>query len=194
MSEHSAPAGREPSTPATRWTKRDRPILAYCAMLFAAVALVLNYFIKFPGFPEEAVASFLAFRAEARSLRSGAASTAQLQPGFGADSACSSVLVLEDASFTLVNARVARILNRRSCWQAYRGPGSRLVVFQEYPGNRRELPEPKEIHQQREVRFYVYSGQDARAVFWERAGTCWVLVSDTPAEELLKLARKCIDE
>jgi hypothetical protein len=162
-------------------------------MLFAGVALVLNYFIKLPSFPEEAVASFRAYRAETRSLHVGAAGTAELPRGFGADAACSSVRI-SDGSFTLVSVRVDRILNRRSCCQAYRGSVGRLVIFQEFPGKVRELPAPKEIRQHLEVCFHVYSWQDASAVFWEETGTCRVLVSDLPPEELLKLAMESANQ
>jgi hypothetical protein len=55
-------AGSATSISLRRWKQRDRPILAYGLMLFAAVSLVLNYFIKFPTLPDEAAVSFREYR------------------------------------------------------------------------------------------------------------------------------------
>ena len=55
---HESGGQRQLDILSRRWKERDRPILAYGLMLFAAVSLVLNYFIKFPTLPDETAASF----------------------------------------------------------------------------------------------------------------------------------------
>jgi len=97
-------------------------------MLLAVVILVLNYFIKFPALPDEAAASFRAYSQRRLPLQIETADAIRLERYFAAERACFAVRILDPAAYTLKGGRVQRMLNRKSCWYAYQGPGNKLFV------------------------------------------------------------------
>ena len=176
-----------------RWASRDRPILAYGFMLFAAVILVLNYFIKFPTLPEEAAANFHAFRDKKLELQIETADAMKLERFVVTEGVPFVVRSLDGATYTLKGGRIQRLRNRKSCWTVYQGPENKLFVFQMYPGNIGELPAATEIRRDRALSFNIYAREGTTAVFWQEGDHCCVLVSDTSSEEVVRLASASAD-
>ena len=113
----------------------------------------------------------------------------KLERYFAAERAPLAVRVLDPTTYTLRGGRVQRMLNRKSCWYAYLGPGTKLFVFQTYPGSSQELPAAAEIRWDRGLSFHIYLWQDTTAVFWQEKDHCCVLVSEAAPEELVRLAQ-----
>jgi hypothetical protein len=189
MSHSTESAGSAGAASSRRWLLRDRPILGYGLMLLAAVVLVLNYFIKFPTLPEEAAASFRAYSQRRLPLQIETADAVRLERYFVAEGAPAKVRVLDPATYTLKGGRVQRMLNRKSCWYVYQGPGNTLSVFQMYPGSTTELPAAPEIRRDRGLSFHIYPRQGATAVFWQEKDQCCLLISDASPEEVVRLAQ-----
>jgi hypothetical protein len=159
-------------------------------MLFAAVVLVLNYFIKFPTPPEEAAASFRAYREQKLPLQIETSDAATLERYFADEGGSFAVHRLDPATCTLKGGRVQRMLNRKSYWYAYQGPLNKLFVFQVYPGSIEELPAAAEIRWHRGRSFHIYSAHEgATAVFWQEKHLCCALISDASLEEIVLLAQ-----
>jgi hypothetical protein len=171
------------------WRQRDRPILAYGLMLVAAVSLVLNYFIKFPTWPEEAVARFREYCDNRLPLQIETSDAATLEQYFEADGFPLPVQILDPAAYTLKGGSLQRMRNRKCSWCAYEGPRNRRFVFQSYPGSIGELPGGAEIRQDRGRSFHVYTRYGATAVFWVEGNLCCALISDAPEEETIRLAQ-----
>ena len=176
-------------TSSVLWLRRDRPILAYGLMLFAAVCLVLNYFIKFPTFLDEAVASFREYRDKKMSLQIETSDPLKLERYFAAEGAPFAVRSLDPAIYILKGGRVHRMLNRKSCWYVYQGQGNTPFVFQEFPGSTEELPAPTQVLQYRGLRFHIYWSEAITAVFWQEKNRCCSLTSDAAPEEVIRLAQ-----
>jgi hypothetical protein len=170
------------------WRQRDRPILAYGLMLVAAVSLVLNYFIKFPTLPDEAVARFREYCDNRLPLQIETSDTAVLERHFEAEKAFP-VRLLDSATYTLKGGGLQRMRNRKCSWCAYEGPRNRRFIVQSYPGSIGELPGGAEIRQDRGRTFYVYTRHGATAVFWDESNLCCALISDAPGEETIRLAQ-----
>lgn len=189
MSHGLESLGSAATASSRRWLRRDRPILAYGCMLLAAVVLVLNYFIKFPSLPDEAAASFRAYRETKLLLQINTADALKMERTFAAEGAAFAVRTLDPATYTLQGGRVQRMLNRKSCWYAYRGPGNKLFVFQMYPGSTAELPVAAEILRDRGLSFHIYLWEGTTAVFWQEKSLCCLLISDAAPEETIRLAQ-----
>jgi len=175
-----------------RWRQRDRPILAYGLMLAAAVSLVLNYFIKFPTLPEESAARFREYCDKKLPLQIETSEPTALGRYFEAEGVPSAVRTLDPATYRLRGGRIQRVLNRKSSWSAYQGPGSKLFVFQVYSGNIGELPASPEIRSDREHRFHAYTHHGTTVVFWNENNLNWVLLSDASEEETIQLAQASV--
>jgi len=193
MSHSPESPGSAAAASSRRWLRRDRPILAYGFMLLAAVILVLNYFIKFPTLPDEAVASFREYSEKKLPLQIETADAVKLERYFAAEGAPAAVRVLDPATYTLKGGRVQRMLNRNSSWYAYQGPGNKLFVFQMYPGKTGELPAAAEIRRDRGFSFHIYAREGTTAVFWQEGDQCCVLLSDASPEEVVRLAQASAD-
>jgi hypothetical protein len=170
------------------WLRRDRPILAYGFMLLAAVILVLNYFIKFPTFPDDVVAGFREYRDRNLPLQIETSDAATLERYFVAEGVPVSERRLDLATCTLKGGGVQRALNRKGCWLAYQGPGNARIVFQGYPGSIAELPGADEIRWDQGRAFHIFTRAGTTAVFWQEKSLCWVLISDAAPEETIRLA------
>ena len=189
MSHSIESPGSADAASSRRWLERDRPILAYGFMLLVAVILVLNYFIKFPTLPDEAAAKFREYRDKKLPLHIETGDAVMLERYFATEAPSAAVRVLDPATYTLKGGRVQRMLNRKSCWYAYLGPGSKLFVFQTYRGNTTELLSAAEIRRDRGLSFHIFARQGTTAVFWQEGDQCCVLVSDASPEEVVRLAQ-----
>jgi len=183
--------GSAATEPSRRWRQRDRPILAYGLMLVAAVSLVLNYFIKFPTLPEESAARFREYCDKKLPLQIETSEPTTLGRYFEAEGVPSAVRMLDLATYTLRGGRIQRVLNRKSSWYAYQGPGGKLFVFQVFRGNIGELPAGPEIRSDRGRSFhvYAYARLGATVVFWQEKNLGCVLISDASEEETIRLAQ-----
>jgi hypothetical protein len=169
------------------WLRRYRPILAYGFMLLAAVILVLNYFINFPTFPDDAVARFREYRDKNLPLQIETSEATTLDRYFAAEGIPGSGRTLDPATCTLKGGRVQRVLNRKGRWYAYHGPGSARFVLQGYPGTIGELPGADEIRWDQGRPFHIFTREGTTAVFWQE-NVCWVVISDAAPEEVIRLA------
>jgi anti-sigma factor RsiW len=158
-------------------------------MLVAAVSLVLNYFIKFPSFPDETAASFRRYRDRKLPLQIETSDAATLERYFAAEGVPSAVRTLDPAAYTLKGGRAQRVLNRKSSWSAYQGPRNTWFVLQMHPGSLAELPAGAEIRWDRGRSFHIYAQQGATVVFWQESNICCALISDASAEETIRLAQ-----
>ena len=156
----------------SRWRQHDRPITAYGLMLAAAVSLVLNYFIKFPTFPEEAAASFRQYREQKLPLQINASAVTTLERYFIAEGVPFVVRTLDPATYTLKGGRVQRLLNRKSSWYAYHGPRNTYFVFQTHPGSLAELPIGAKTRWDRGRSFHMYAQHGATVVYWQERNLC----------------------
>jgi hypothetical protein len=189
MSHLTGSPGSAAPESSKRWRERDRPILAYGVMLVAAVSLVLNYFIKFPTLPDEAVARFREYCANKLPLQIETSDAATLERYFEAEGISFPVRILDPATYALKGGRIQRMLNRKSGWYVYEGPGNTRFVFQMYSGSIEELPGGAEIRLDRRWSFHVYGRHGATVVFWSESDLCWALISDASAEETIRLAQ-----
>jgi hypothetical protein len=105
MSLNTAPPGSAATETSRRWQQRDRPIFAYGLMLVAAVSLVLNYFIKFPTFPDEAAASFRRYCDGMLPLQIETSDAATLERYFAAEGVPFAVRTLDKVTHTLKGGR-----------------------------------------------------------------------------------------
>jgi len=175
---------------ALRWTRRQRPILAYGLMLLIAVVLVLNYFIHAPRLPDDAASDFGKYQSERLSLQFRTADVKAMEKYFVAQGVPfrTRVFDLGRMNYRLIGGRVHQLINRRSALFVYRGDSHSVVVCQMYPGNVSELPPASELRQDHGFTFHIYRNPGRTAVFWqEREITCG-LVSDIDSEEVLQLA------
>ena len=172
----------------SRWTQCDRPILAYGLMLLAAVSLVLNYFIKFPTLSDEAAATFREYRDKRLPLQIETSDVRTLERYCEASGMSFPVKTLDPAAYTLKGGRVQRVLNRRTSWTAYQGPGNHQFVLQVYKGGIEELPAATEIRWKGGRSFHIYLRQGMTIVFWQEKDLCWALISDADPEEAIRLA------
>jgi hypothetical protein len=161
-------------------------------MLAAAVSLVLNYFIKFPTFPEDAAASFRRYCASKLPLQIETRDAATLERYFAAEGVPFAVRALDPAAYTLKGGRAQRMLNRQSSWCAYQGPRNTRFVFQMYPGSLAELPADAEFRWDRGRSFHIYTRQGATVVFWQERNLCCALISDASGEETIRLAQASV--
>ena len=187
--ESPSSAAAEPSR---RWRQRDRPIFAYGLMLVAAVSLVLNYFIKFPTFPDEVAASFRQYCDRKLPLQIETGDGATLERYFAAEGVLFAVRTLDPATYTLNGGWAQRVLNRKSSWCAYQGPCNTRFVFQMHPGKLAELPAGAEIRWDRGRSFQIYAQQGITIVFWQERNICCALISDASAEETIQLAQASV--
>ena len=97
------------------------------------------------------------------------------------------VKTLDPAGYTLKGGRVHRVLNRRTSWTAYQGPGNHQFVLQVYKGRIEELP-AAEIRWKGGRSFHIYLRQGTTIVFWQEKDLCWALISDADPEEAIRLA------
>ena len=192
MSPNTEPLGSAAAESSRRWRQRDRPILAYGLMLAAAVSLVLNYFIKFPTFPEDAAASFRRYCTSKLPLQIETRDAETLERYFAAEGVPFAVRDLDPAAYTLRGGRAQRMLNRKSSWCAYQGPRNTRFVFQMYPGSLAELPADAEIRWDRGRSFHMYTRQGATVVFWQEGNLCCALISDASGEETIRLAQASV--
>jgi len=192
MSHNTEPLGSAAAESSRRWRQRDRPILAYGLMLALAVSLVLNYFIKFPTFPEDAAASFRQYCASKLPLQIETSDAATLERYFAAAGVPFAVRTLDPAVYTLKGGSAQPLLNRRSSLCAYQGPRNTWSVFQMYRGSLAELPADAEIRWDRGRSFYIYARQGATVVFWHERNLCCALISDAFAEETIRLAQASV--
>jgi hypothetical protein len=192
MSHNAEPPGNAPAEASRRWRQRDRPILAYGLMLVVAVSLVLNYFIKFPTFPDEAAASFSQYCDRKLPLQIETGDAAALNCYFAAEGIPFADRTLDPATYTLKGGRTQRVLNRKSSWCAYQGPRNTRFVFQMHPGSLAELPAGAEIRWDRGRSFHIYAQQGTTVVFWQERNICCALISDASAEETIQLAQASV--
>ena len=192
MSLNTEPPGSAATETLRRWRQRDRPIFAYGSMLVAAVSLVLNYFIKFPTFPDEAAASFRRYCDGMLPLQIKTSDAATLEHHFEAEGVPFAGRTLDPATYTLKGGRAQRVLNRKSSWCAYQGLRTTWFVFQMYPGNLAELPAGAEIRWDRGRSFHIYTQQGATVVFWQERNLCCSLISDASARETIELAQASV--
>ena len=192
MSHNTEPLSSAAAESSRRWRQRDRPILVYGLMLAFAVSLVLNYFIKFPTFPEDAAVSFRQYCASKLPLQIETSDAATLERYFAAEGVPFAVRTLDPATYTLKGGRAQRVLNRKSSWCAYQGPGNTTFIFQLYPGSLVELPADAEIRWDRGRSFHIYERQGATVVFWQERNLCCALISDASAEETIRLAQASV--
>jgi hypothetical protein len=192
MSHNAAPPGSAAAEGSRRWRQRDRPIFAYGLMLVVAVSLVLNYFIKFPTFPDEAAASFGQYCDRKLLLQIETSDAATLNCYFVAEGIPFADRTLDPDTYTLKGGRAQRVLNRKSSWCAYQGPRNNRFVFQMHPGSLAELPAGAEIRWDRGRRFHIYAQQGITVVFWQERNICCALISDASAEETIQLAQASV--
>ena len=192
MSHNIEPLGSVATESSRRWRQRDRPILAYGLMLGAAVSLVLNYFIKFPTFPEDTAASFRSYCAGKLALQIETSDPTMLERYFAAEGVPVAVRALDPAAYTLKGGSARRVLNRRSSLCAYQGSRNTWSVFQMYPGNLAELPAEAEIRWDRGRSFHIFARPEATVVFWQERNLCCALISDASAEETIRLAQASV--
>jgi len=191
MSDNAEPPGSAAAEASRRWRQRERPILAYGLMLVAAVSLVLNYFIKFPTFPDEAVASFSQYCDRRLPLQVETSDALTLNCYFAAKGIPFANRTLDPAVYTLKGGRSQEVLNRKSSWCAYQGPRNNRFVFQMHPGSLAELP-AGEIRWDRGRSFHIYAQQGTTVVFWQERNICCALISDASAEETIQLAQASV--
>ena len=192
MSYITSSPGSATAESSKRWRQRDRPILAYGLMLLAAVSLVLNYFIKFPTLPDEAVARFREYCDNKLPLQIETSDVATLERYFEADAVPLPVRILDPATYTLKGGGLQRVLNRKCSRCTYAGPGNTRLVFQWYPGSIGELPGGAEVRRDRGRTFCIYKRHGATVVFWDENNLCCALVSDAPEEETIRLAQASV--
>jgi len=192
MSDNAEPPGSAAAEASRRWRQRERPILAYGLMLVAAVSLVLNYFIKFPTFPDEAVASFSQYCDRRLPLQVETSDALTLNCYFAAKGIPFANRTLDPAVYTLKGGRSQQVLNRKSSWCAYQGPRNNRFVFQMHPGSLAELPAGAEIRWDRGRSFHIYARQGSTVVFWQERNLCCALISDASAEETIRLAQASV--
>ena len=109
-------------------------------MLGAALSLVLNYFIKFPTFPDEALARFSQYCDRRLPLQVETSDALTLSCYFAAEGIPFADRTLDPAVYTLKGGRSQQVLNRKSSWCAYQGQRNNRFVFQMHPGSLAELP------------------------------------------------------
>ena len=192
MSHNPEPPGSAAAEASRRWAQRERPILAYGLMLVAAVSLVLNYFIKFPTFPDEAVASFSQYCDRRLPLQVETSDARTLSCYFAAEGIPFVDRTLDPAVYTLKGGRTQQVLNRKSSWCAYQGQRNNRFVFQMHPGSLAELPPGAEIRWDRGRSFHIYAQQGITVVFWQERNLCCALISDASAEETIQLAQASV--
>ena len=192
MSHNAEPTGSAAAKGSGNWRQRDRPILAYGLMLVVAVSLVLNYFIKFPTFPDEAAARFRQYCDGKLPLQIETSDTTRLERYFAAEGIPFAVRTLDPATYTLKGGRAQRVLNRKSSWCAYHGPRNSRFAFQMHPGSLAELPADAEIRWDRGRSFHVYAQQGITVVFWQERNICCALISDASTEETIQLAQASV--
>jgi hypothetical protein len=192
MSLNTEPPGSAATETSRRWRQRDRPIFAYGLMLVAAVSLVLNYFIKFPTFPDEAATSFRQYCGGMLPLQIETSDAATLERYFAAEGVPFAVRTLDRAAYTLKGGRAQRVLNRKSGWCAYQGPHNMRFAFQMHPGSLADLPPGAEIRWDRGRSFHIYTQQAATVVFWQERNLCCALISDASAGETIQLAQASV--
>ena len=189
MSQLASSEGSGSSTSLRRWKERDRPVLAYGLMLFAAVGLVLNYFIKFPTLPDETAASFREYLDERLSLQIETNETKTLERYFEARGLFFPLQILDSRMYTLKGGHVHRMLNRKASWIVYQNAEKYQFVFQVHKGGIEELPAPTEIRWKGRRSYHIYSRRGTTIVFWQEKDLCWALISDADLETGIRLAQ-----
>jgi len=192
MSHNPTSAVEADGLPSRRWLRRDRPILAYMLLLFMAVVLVLNYFIKLPTLPEEAVVSFRAYRANRLPLHFETSDSMKLSRYFAVGGTPFAVRNLDPATYTLKGGRVHKALNRRSYWYAYERQDKKVFVFQEYARGAWECAAPVEIGRNQGLNLHIDAREEVVAVFWQEKSHCCSLTSDGNREEVVQLAKSSV--
>jgi anti-sigma factor RsiW len=90
--------------------------------------------------------------------------------------------------FRLVGGRVHVLDARTSALFAYQGADGAALLCDMYLGRLEELPDPVETREHDGIRFDVHRKDGMTMVFWEEGDVICVLVSEMPAEDLIKLA------
>jgi hypothetical protein len=189
MSQLARSEGSGSSTSLRRWQERDRPILAYGLMLFAAVSLVLNYFIKFPTLPDETAASFREYLGKRLSLHIETDEAKILERYLEAGGLFFPLQILDSRMYTLKGGRVHRVLNRKAGWIVYQNAEKHQFVFQVHKGGIEDLPASTEIRWRGDRSYYIYLRRGTTIVFWEEKDLCCALISDADPETAIRLAQ-----
>jgi hypothetical protein len=158
-------------------------------MLFAAVSLVLNYFIKFPTLPNETASSFREYLDRRLSLQIETNEAKTLEHYFEARGLFFPLQILDSAMYTLKGGHVHRVLNRKAGWIVYQNAEKHQFVFQVHKGSIEELPAPTEIRWRGGRSYNIYSRQGTTIVFWQEKDLCWALISDADPEKTIHLAQ-----
>jgi anti-sigma factor RsiW len=177
-------------SPADLWSRRNRPILAYGFLLFVAVVLVFNYFIKFPTLPSEVANDFRSYQRGDLPVQLETVDFRAMEQYFAARGVPfpTRVFDLGMMNYRLVGGRVHQLVNRKSALFVYQSDPNKLLVCQMYPGNVSELPPSAETRQDRGFTFHIYHQNGLTAVFWQERDITCVLVSDISPEQVLQLA------
>jgi anti-sigma factor RsiW len=98
------------------------------------------------------------------------------------------VLDLRMMGYHLVGGRVLNPEGRKRAMFVYRGEANETVVCQMYEGDLRSLPKNAVRRRNGDFTFLVYRRGGSTQVFWQEGNVVCVLVSDMPADEVIKLA------
>jgi anti-sigma factor RsiW len=92
------------------------------------------------------------------------------------------------SGYRLLGARVHSLVGRTSTFSVYRGRRNETVICQMYEAVLGDLPAGGRVVERDGARFFVFRASDLTQVFWQDGPIVCVLVSDSPPEELVRLA------
>jgi len=168
---------------------KRRRLLIYGVGAAAAGLATAIYLRRRLDIPDEAAASYVAYRKGEKSMEITAGDPAALERFFNERLPFRTrVFDLAMMRYTLVGGRVDRLGGHASAMYAYDGPDDRHLLCQMYSGTLSELPPPDERRTQNGIAFQIYSRGPHTAVFWSEGAVTCVVVSDMPAADTIGLA------
>jgi anti-sigma factor RsiW len=183
-----------PTPPAARLRLSPRPAIALGLLVLVgfALATVLWRARREPAVPAAIARAYVDYRGQKMPLELRTANTAEMEEFFAAHGIAfpTHVYDLGMMGFRLVGGRVHGLPEGRpSALFAYEAVKDGVAVLCDmYAGRLEDLPPPAETRENEGIRFDVHRQDGLTMVFWEEGDIVCVLVSDMPADDVIKLA------